>query len=141
MCSEALFIRNAANCNSCVGDLSETCYMICHGRLSVSAKSRFGIVLLTLTFVLTSLKTPSAFAITAEVAKTCEALAAKAYPLRYPGNPAGGRVNGTGADFQKYFGQCVANGGKMPEQASKPDNTQGAPAPNQSGGAASQGPK
>ena len=107
----------------------------------MSTKSRSGIALLALAFPLTSLTMPSAFAITAEVAKTCEALAAKAYPLRYPGNPAGGRVNGTGADFQKYFGQCVANGGKMPEQASKPDNTQGAPASNQSSGAASQGPK
>jgi hypothetical protein len=90
-------------------------------------------MLFALTVPLTSLPTPSAFAITAEVAKTCETLSAKAYPLRYPGNPAGGRLNGTGADFQKYFSQCVANGGKMPEQASKPDNTQGVPAPNQSG--------
>lgn len=110
----------------------------------MSAKSRFGIALLALTFPLTSLTTPNAFAITAEVAKTCEALAAKAYPLRYPGNPAGGRVNGTGADFQKYFSQCVANGGKPPAQASKPDNTQGAPASDQSSGASnpsSQGSK
>jgi hypothetical protein len=115
--------------------------MICQGRLSVSAKSRFGIALVALIVPLSSLPTPSAFAITVEVAKTCGALAAKAYPLRYPGNPAGGRVNGTGADFQKYFSQCVANGGKVPEQASKPDNTQGAPAPNQSGGAGNQGSK
>ena len=106
----------------------------------MSAKSKFGTAFLALTFPLTSLPAPSAFAITAEVAKTCEALAAKAYPLRYPGNPAGGRVNGTGADFQKYFSQCVVNGGKMPEQTSKPDNTQVAPAANQSG-AGNQGSK
>jgi hypothetical protein len=113
--------------------------MICQRRLSVSAKSRLGIALFALGFPLAALTTSSAFAISAEVAKTCQVLAAKAYPLRYPGNPAGGRVNGTGADFQKYFGQCVTNGGKPPAQASKPDNTEGAPASNQSSGSGSPG--
>jgi len=110
------------------------------GESPVSAKFKLRIALLGSTFVVGLLPTPSALAITAEVAKNCSALAAKAYPLRYPGNPAGGRVNGTGADFQKYFNQCVANGGKMPDQTPKQDNTQGSPASNQSGSGA-QAPK
>ena len=107
----------------------------------MSAKFKLRIALLGSTFVAGVLPVPSAFAITAEVAKNCSALAAKAYPLRYPGNPAGGRLNGTGADFQKYFGQCVANGGKMPEQPAKEHDTQGTPASNQSGSSGGQVPK
>jgi hypothetical protein len=107
----------------------------------MSAKFKLRIALLGSIFVKSLLMAPSAFAITAEVAKNCSALATKAYPLRYPGNPAGGRVNGTGADFQKYFSKCVANGGNMPEQAPKHDSTQSTPAPNQSGSSGVQVPK
>jgi len=107
----------------------------------VSAKFKLSIALLGSIFVVGSLTPPSALAITAEVAKSCSALATKAYPLRYPGNPAGGRVNGTGADFQKYFNQCVANGGKMPQQPAKQDNPQGGPPSNQSGSSGTQAPK
>jgi hypothetical protein len=121
--------------------LSLSGHSISSGRLPVSVKSKFGVALLTFTFVVSVLTVPSAFAITAEVAKSCGALAAKAYPLRMPGNPAGGRVNGTGADYQKYFSQCVANGGKMSEQTPTQSNTQVPPASNQSGSPANQVPK
>jgi uncharacterized protein YodC (DUF2158 family) len=56
----------------------------------------------------------SASAETVEVAKKCEALAAKAFPLREPGNPAAGSVNGGGSSEQSYFNRCVANGGGAP---------------------------
>ena len=107
----------------------------------MSAKFDLRIALLGSIFAMALLIPSRGFAITAEVAKNCSALATKAYPLRFPGNPAGGRVNGTGADFQKYFSKCVANGGNMPEQTLKQDNTQGTPAPNQSGSSGVQVPK
>jgi hypothetical protein len=62
-----------------------------------------------------------ASAVTAEVAKKCAALTAKAYPPRVPGNPAAGLAKGTAQSERDYFNKCVANGGNMddnvPEQA------------------------
>ncbi len=58
----------------------------------------------------------SALAITAEIAKKCSALTAKAYPPRVVGNPAAGVKNGSYQDFRNYFNKCVANGGNPPEQ-------------------------
>jgi hypothetical protein len=52
---------------------------------------------------------------TAEVAKKCAALTAKAFPPRVAGNPAAGSPNGTGQSEQIYFGKCVANGGNVDE--------------------------
>jgi hypothetical protein len=57
--------------------------------------------------------TDSAFALTAEVAKKCQALTAQAYPPRVPGNPAAGSSRGTGREQQEYFKKCVANKGNM----------------------------
>ena len=59
----------------------------------------------------------SASAVTAEVAKKCEALTIKAYPPRVPGNPAAGSAKGTGPVERSYFRKCVANGGNMKDQA------------------------
>ena len=53
----------------------------------------------------------SASAVTVEVAKKCEALMTRAFPPRIPGNPAAGSDKGTGADQQKYYENCLANGG------------------------------
>jgi hypothetical protein len=53
----------------------------------------------------------SASAVTVEVAKKCEALMTGAFPPRIPGNPAAGSDKGTGADQQKYYENCLANGG------------------------------
>lgn len=64
----------------------------------------------------------SASAITAEVARTCNAAVAKAFPSRQPGNPAAGSSKGTAKDQRDYFDKCVANGGKVddaPADASK----------------------
>ena len=54
-----------------------------------------------------------ASAVTVEVARKCQALTSKAYPLRVPGNPAAGRENGTSQDVQDYFKNCVAHGGNV----------------------------
>jgi hypothetical protein len=60
-----------------------------------------------------------ASAITVEVARKCEALTAKAYPPREPGNPAAGSAKGTGRVQHEYFSKCVANGGKMDDNTAK----------------------
>jgi hypothetical protein len=61
-----------------------------------------------------------ASAITAEVAKKCDALLAKEFPLRQVGNPAAGSSKGTAQDQRDYFKKCVENGGNM---GSPPDKT------------------
>jgi hypothetical protein len=58
-----------------------------------------------------------AAAITAEVAKKCNALAAKQFPPREPGNPAAGSAKGSGRARQDYFNKCVANGGNVDDNA------------------------
>jgi len=63
------------------------------------------------------LMTGSASAVTAEVAKKCEVLTARAFPPREPGNPAVGSAKGTGPSQRRYFNECVANGGNMDDQA------------------------
>jgi hypothetical protein len=62
---------------------------------------------------------PSASAITAEVAKKCNALTAKAFPPRVVGNPAAGSAKGSGQDERAYFNKCVANGGNVDDQSRK----------------------
>jgi hypothetical protein len=57
--------------------------------------------------------TVSASAVTAEVAKKCDALTMKAFPPRVPGNPAAGTAKGTPRSVRSYFSKCVANGGNM----------------------------
>ncbi|MGF6309511.1 hypothetical protein ABIB82_003891 [Bradyrhizobium sp. i1.8.4] len=54
-----------------------------------------------------------AHAIDAQVARACDALVAKAFPPRQPGNPASGSPRGGAKDQRDYFNKCVANGGKM----------------------------
>jgi hypothetical protein len=58
---------------------------------------------------------PNASAVTAEVAKKCNDLPAKAFPPRVVGNPAAGSAKGSAQDQRAYFNKCVANGGKMEE--------------------------
>ena len=52
-------------------------------------------------------------AITAEVAKKCNALMVKEFPPRSPGNPAAGSAKGNGKTQREYFQKCVDNGGNM----------------------------
>jgi hypothetical protein len=54
-----------------------------------------------------------ASAISAEVAKACDALVASQFPPREPGNPAAGSAKGSAQSQRAYFNKCVANGGKM----------------------------
>ena len=64
-----------------------------------------------------------AAAVTAEVAKKCDTLVAKAFPPRIPGNPAAGTLNGSVRDQRDYFAKCLANGGNMDNSAAKPDDS------------------
>src|SRR5215510_8235995 len=58
-----------------------------------------------------------ASAVTAEVARKCAALAAKAYPPQVPGNPAAGLAKGRAQFKRDYFNKCVATGGNMDDDA------------------------
>ena len=76
-------------------------------------------VLVVLTCIAIGCMTGSASAATAELAKKCGALTAKAFPPRVPGNPAAGSAKGTGRSERDYFNKCVANGGNMDDDAPK----------------------
>jgi hypothetical protein len=54
-------------------------------------------------------------AITAELAKKCQRLAAKAYPPVLAGTK-----NGHAAKERAYFDECVSKGGNMPEPTPEP---------------------
>ncbi|MGV7217079.1 hypothetical protein [Bradyrhizobium sp. UFLA05-112] len=66
-----------------------------------------------LAFVLTLVAPAAASAITAEVARTCDAAVAKAFPPRQIGNPAAGSTKGTAKQQRDYFNKCVENNGKV----------------------------
>ena len=76
-------------------------------------------VLVVLACIAIGCMTGSASAVTAQLAKECQALTAKAFPPRLPGNPAAGSAKGTGQSQRDYFNKCVANGGKMDDDAPK----------------------
>jgi hypothetical protein len=61
-----------------------------------------------------------AYAVTAEVAKKCNALLTKKFPPRVVGNPAAGSAQGTGAAQREYFKKCVDSGGKVEDNDTKP---------------------
>jgi hypothetical protein len=82
----------------------------------MSANLRIGGALVALVCIAIA---PSASAITAEVAKKCNALTAKAFPPRVVGNPAAGSAKGSGQDERAYFNKCVANGGNVDDQSRK----------------------
>lgn len=69
--------------------------------------------LVGLACVLTLAAPATASAITAEVARACDAAVAKAFPPRQIGNPAAGSAKGTAKDQRDYFQKCVANNGKV----------------------------
>jgi hypothetical protein len=76
-------------------------------------KLKYGIAFVVLMWLALPMITHSAFAVTAEVAKKCQSLSAKAFPPRVPGNPAAGLMNGTGREASQYFRKCVENEGNM----------------------------
>jgi len=59
------------------------------------------------------LMTESGSALTAAVAKKCEALTIGAYPPRVPGNPAAGSAKGTPQIERDYYRKCIANAGTV----------------------------
>jgi len=65
------------------------------------------------TFAATALTSHPASAITAELAKKCEALVSTAFPPRQIGNPAAGSAKGNSKAQRDYYRKCVANDGKM----------------------------
>jgi hypothetical protein len=70
---------------------------------------------LALACIAIGLVSGTASAITVELARTCNALVAQAFPPRQLGNPAAGSEKGSGRQMQDYFKKCVENQGKMPE--------------------------
>jgi len=77
------------------------------------ARLKSGSALAALVCIAIGSMTGGASAVSAEVAKKCDALTAKAFPPRVPGNPAAGSAKGTGQSMRIYFSKCIANGGHM----------------------------
>jgi hypothetical protein len=50
---------------------------------------------------------------TAELARKCAVLTAKAFPARVVGNPASGSAKGSGRAEQDYFNDCIKKGGNI----------------------------
>jgi hypothetical protein len=78
-------------------------------------KSKHRIAFVVIIWLAVALVPHSASAITAEVAKKCQTLLAKAYPPRVPGNPAAGFKHGTSREASEYFRKCVENNGNVDE--------------------------
>lgn len=78
-----------------------------------------------LTCIAVGLTGNSAAAVTADLARKCSALMAKAYPLREPGNPAAGRAKGDGLAAQTYYQKCLTNNGKVDDNAGAQANGPG----------------
>ena len=108
---ENLFIFNALKIRPAM-DIRSTSFRVSR---KMSRNLRFASALALLALAMGPPMTDSASAISAEVAKKCSALTAKAFPPREVGNPAAGSAKGTGADQRAYFRDCVAKEGKMPD--------------------------
>jgi hypothetical protein len=78
---------------------------------------KFWTTLVALLCILGGPMVDKASAITAELAKKCDALTAKAFPPRVMGNPAAGSAKGTGTAEQDYYKKCLTNEGKKNEGA------------------------
>jgi hypothetical protein len=70
--------------------------------------------------VMLVLGTTDVYAVTAEVAKKCNALMGKKFPPRVIGNPAAGSAQGSGAAQREYFKKCLDNDGKVEDGDTKP---------------------
>jgi len=79
----------------------------------VLAKPRLAAAFAGLICIALASMTCGARAVTAETAKKCSALTAKAFPPRVIGNPAAGSARGNGVAEQAYFRRCLASGGKV----------------------------
>jgi hypothetical protein len=67
----------------------------------------------------------SASAVTADLARKCSGLMAKAYPPREPGNPAAGSTKGNGLAAQTYYQKCLVNNGRVDDNAGAQANSPG----------------
>ena len=74
---------------------------------------KFKVALVGLAFIAGTAMAETAFAVSVEVAKKCNALAAEAFPPRVVGNPAAGSAKGSGREERAYYRKCVTNNGKM----------------------------
>jgi hypothetical protein len=83
------------------------------------AHVKFGSALVGLVCIAVGWMVGGASAATAEIAKKCAALTAKAYPPRMPGNPAAGLAKGTAQAERAYFNKCVATRGNMGDHVPK----------------------
>ena len=81
------------------------------------AHVKFGSAFVGLVCIAVGCMNGRASAVTAEVARKCAALTAKAYPPQMPGNPAAGLAKGTVQIKRDYFNKCVANGDNMDDDA------------------------
>ena len=81
------------------------------------AHVKFGSAFVGLVCIAVGCMNGRASAVTAEVARKCAALTAKAYPPQVPGNPAEGLAKGTVQIKRDYFNKCVANGGNMDDDS------------------------
>jgi hypothetical protein len=75
-----------------------------------------------------AMTTSSASAVTVELARKCAGLMSKAYPPREPGNPAAGSAKGKGGAAQAYYQKCLANNGKVDDNAGSQGNNATPPA-------------
>ena len=72
-----------------------------------------------LLFAATTLLPTDAMATSVEVAKKCNALMAKEFPPRQPGNPAAGSAKGDGQAARDYFKKCVDKGASVDNSTDK----------------------
>jgi hypothetical protein len=87
-------------------------------------KPKHAIAFIVLIWLVLPIIPRNASAVTAEVAKKCQVLLAKAFPPRVPGNPAAGLMHGTPRDASEYFRKCLENNGNM-EGSNKEQGPQG----------------
>jgi hypothetical protein len=74
---------------------------------------KFKVAFVGFVFVASATMAETAFAVSVEVAKKCDALTAQAFPPRVVGNPAAGSAKGSGREERAYYKKCVSNNGKM----------------------------
>src|SRR5579859_775189 len=79
--------------------------------LGMITKQQYGSALSLSVWIAMGFMNSGASAITAELAKRCQLLTAKAYPSKQVGNPAASATTGPAA--RAYFSKCVANKGNV----------------------------
>jgi hypothetical protein len=89
------------------------------GSLAMRIDRKLAGALVALLLATTALLPTDAKAITVDVAKKCNALLAKEFPPRQPGNPAAGSNKGNGQAERDYFKKCVDNGGNADSSSDK----------------------